>query len=181
MSKKRHVALMRGINVGGKNKLPMAELVRLFEKAGCEGVRTYIASGNIVFDAGANVVESLPQMIEAAVERSLGLKVPVVVRSAQELRIAAKGNPFIKDGEDSLFVMFLADHPDKKSVAGLDPERSPGDKYKVVGRDIYLSLTTGAAKTKLTNAYFDSKLGTVSTGRNWRTVLRLVEMCEEGS
>jgi uncharacterized protein (DUF1697 family) len=77
---------------------------------------------------------------------------------------------------ESLHVLFLADLPEASRVAVLDPERSPGDEYIVRGREIYLRLTTGAANTKLTNAYFDSKLATVSTGRNWRTVTKLLEL-----
>ncbi len=179
MAKTRHVALMRGINVGGKNKLPMGELVRLFENAGCENVRTYIASGNVVFEAATGIVKKLAASIAAAIEKERGLRVPVVIRSATEMASVVKLNPHRKADPDSLFVMFLADEPERKSIAELDPNRSPGDQYKVVGRDIYLCLTTGAADTKLTNAYFDSKLKTVSTSRNWRTVQKLIEMCQE--
>lgn len=174
----RHVALIRGINVGGKNKLPMSELTALFAEAGCRGVRTYIASGNVVFDASPKVVASLPRMVTGRIESRFGLHVPVVIRRDDEIRQAAAGNPFLEADAGSLFVMFLADVPDRGRVADLDPERSPGDAYEVRGRDVFLRLSNGVADTKLTNAYFDSKLGTVSTGRNWRTVLKLIEMCD---
>lgn len=106
---------------------------------------------------------------------------PVVVRTLQEMRGVVEGNPFRRSDADpkSLHVMFLAEEPAAERVAGLDPERSPGDSYHVRGREIYLRLARGTSGSKLTNAYFDSKLGTVSTARNWQTVLKLAAMCEK--
>jgi len=75
-----------------------------------------------------------------------------------------------------LHVLFLAETPSDSAAANLDENRSPPDKFAAVGQDVYLYLPNGAGKTKLTNAYFDSKLLTVSTGRNWRTVNKLLEM-----
>lgn len=174
----KHVALLRGINVGGKNMLPMKELVGLFSAAGCGEVVTYIQSGNIVFCAEDKVVKQLDRVIAKQLEERFGLKVPVVLRTASELNAVIRGNPFLKAGaaEEMLHVSFLADRPGTDLVAGLDATRSAPDEFAVVGREIYMKLATGAAKTKLTNAYFDSKLKTVSTMRNWRTVLKLAEM-----
>jgi uncharacterized protein (DUF1697 family) len=106
----------------------------------------------------------------------------VVLRSAEQMCAAASGNPYVKGGRDpaGLFIGFLADIPDREAVAALDPQRSPGDSYEVRAGEIYMHLTTGAADTKLTNAYFDSALKTVCTVRNWRTVLKLIEMVDEG-
>jgi uncharacterized protein (DUF1697 family) len=165
-----HVALLRGINVGGKNKLPMKDLVAIFEAAGCTDVKTYIASGNVVFNAKS--VTTLGAKISAAIEKKLKLKIPVVLRTHKELMDAVKHNPF----DDDVFVMFLADKPTKKAVASLDPKRSPPDEFVVIGREIYLNLPNSAAKTKLTNAYFDRALDTVSTSRNLRTVNKLIEL-----
>jgi uncharacterized protein (DUF1697 family) len=171
----RHVALLRGINVGGKNMLPMKMLVEIFATAGCTDVATYIQSGNVVFCAKDKLARELGGAVSKQVEKQFGLKVPVVIRSAAELDAVIRVNPF-EGAEEMLHVLFLADRPGADLVAGLDPARSSPDEYVVVGRDIYAKLMTGAAKTKLTNAYFDSKLKTVSTMRNWRTVLKLAEM-----
>lgn len=172
---------MRGINVGGKNMLPMKELAQIFATAGCADVTTYIQSGNVVFCAEDKVATELGGVVTKLVERQFGLKVPVVLRSASELHAVIRGNPFLKAGaaEEMLHVLFLADRPSADLVAGLDAARSAPDEFVVVGRDIYAKLVTGAAKTKLTNAYFDSKLKTVSTMRNWRTVLKLAEMMRD--
>jgi uncharacterized protein (DUF1697 family) len=173
-----HVALLRGINVGGKNKLPMAELVQLFTAAGCAQVQTYIQSGNVVFAASPATAQRVPAKVSAAIAARLGLRVPIVLRRADELRAVVARNPLLKAGADqgTLHVAFLEHEPDRRAITALDPKRSPGDAFAVVGREVYLHLPSGVARTKLTNAYFDSKLATTSTLRNWRTVLKLVEL-----
>jgi len=174
----RHVALLRGINVGGKNSLPMDRLARLFERAGCRGVATYIQSGNVLFDAPEAALPTLAAGIARRIEAEHGLRVPVVLRSAAELSRAVRSNPFVADGfpPGSLHVMFLAEVPTPSGLARLDPERSRPDEFRVVGREVYLRCPGGLGRTKLTNAYFDRALGTVSTVRNWKTVQRLLEM-----
>jgi uncharacterized protein (DUF1697 family) len=173
-----HVALLRGINVGGKNMLPMKDLAAMFVKAGCGDVVTYIQSGNVVFSAPDKVVAGLGGVITKQVEKRFDLRVPVVLRSAAEIGAVICGNPFLKAGAsvELLHVCFLADLPGKDLAHGLDATRSAPDSFAVVGREIYMQLVNGVSGTKLTNAYFDSKLKTVSTMRNWRTVLKLAEL-----
>lgn len=176
-----YLALLRGINVGGKNKLPMADLREIFAAAGCRDVRTYIQSGNVLFNADADAVAALPALIAARIAAHSGYRVPVVLRSAGELGDAIRNNPFpaAEAAPQTLHVLFLADRPDTVRVAALDPDRSPPDTFAVNGREVYLHLPNGAAETKLTNAYFDTTLGTTSTGRNWRTVTTLYEMMSD--
>jgi uncharacterized protein (DUF1697 family) len=178
-----HLALLRGVNVGGKNKLPMKDLAAMFEDAGCTSVRTFIQSGNVVFTARANIAARLPAVMVSSISERFGFRAPVILRTAESLRQIVAGNPFLPGAapgpaEDSLHVMFLADTPSPASVAALDPNRSSPDAFIVRGPDIYLQLPNGAARTKLSNAWFDSKLKTISTGRNWRTVTKLLEMME---
>jgi uncharacterized protein (DUF1697 family) len=169
---------LRGINVGGKNKLPMATLAAMFAAEGATSVTTFIQSGNVVFDAPAKLLATIAARMTAQIEKKLALRVPLVLRSAAELREAVARNPFVAAGvdENELHLMFLADKPAAKLIAALDANRSPGDTFALVGRDLYLRLPNGVARTKLTNAYFDKALGTVSTMRNWRTVLKLCEL-----
>jgi uncharacterized protein (DUF1697 family) len=164
--------------VGGKNLLPMKTLTGLFADAGCGEVRTYIQSGNVVFTAAPRLADELSSVISVRIQESLGLSVPVVLRTEEEMERIATSNPFRQRGvpEDITYVMFLANKPASHAVASLDPDRSPGDEFILQGSEIYLHLRKGAATTKLTNAYFDSKLKTVSTARNWRTVLKLRDM-----
>jgi len=173
-----YVALLRGINVGGKNPVPMRELVALFDALGCRDVRTYIQSGNAVFTAKPALAAGLPARFARAFGKRFGFDSPLVLRSAGELAKVAANNPFLAAGEDvaRLHVAFLADAPSKAQLAALDPQRSPPDRFVAAGRELYLCCPNGMARTKLTNAYFDGKLGTVSTVRNWRTVLELTKM-----
>jgi uncharacterized protein (DUF1697 family) len=175
-----HVALLRGVNVGGKNILPMKDLADMFTAAGCTDVRTYIQSGNVVFKAGRTLAPRIPDVIAQSISLRFGYTVPVVLRTADDLRDVAQDNPFLSVGVDvaTLSVAFLADRPDAVRVARLDPNRSMPDVFAVRGREIYLRCPNGFAKTKLTNAYFDSVLATTSTARNWRTVLTLVTLAD---
>jgi len=175
---KRHVALLRGINVGGKNKLPMKDLVSIFEAVGCADVQTYIQSGNVIFGANAPKAKGVAAAVSDAIAAKLSLRVPVIQRDAKAFGDVVTRHPLMKRGADpaTLFVMFLADRPKAVDVKRLDPDRSPGDTFVVTGREIYVSCPNGAARSKLTNDYFDRALGTISTTRNWRTCLRLAEM-----
>lgn len=176
-----YVALLRGINVGGKNIVPMAELGAIFGELGCDGVRTYIQSGNVLFRAGAGLAKKVPALAAKRIATAFGHDVTVVVRTAEEIAAVRDANPFIASGADerALYVAFLADEPSARSVAALDPNRSPPDAFVVRGREIYLHLPNGAARTKITNAYLDAKLATTSTVRNWRTVVTLSELATE--
>jgi uncharacterized protein (DUF1697 family) len=173
-----YLGLLRGINVGGKNKLPMKDLIAIFVEAGCVDVRTYIQSGNVIFGAAPVDIPVLPARITTAIAKRFGYSVPLVLRTVDEFGGVLRANPFLNEevSEDELFVLFLADLPEGRRVESLDPDRSPGDAFAVRGREVYLRLPNGVAGSKLTNAFFDSKLATTSTGRNWRTVTKLFEL-----
>lgn len=173
-----HVALLRGINVGGKNKLPMSGLREMFAHAGCDDVRTYIQSGNVLFRAEPETVASLSGAITAQIAARFGYRVPVILRTVAQVDEAIRHNPFIAQGtaENTLHVLFLAGQPGAGRIAALDAHRSAPDAFAVRGQEVYLHLPNGAARTKLTNDYFDTKLATTSTGRNWRTVTTLLAL-----
>ena len=156
----------------------MKALADLFSGAGCRSVVTYIQSGNVVFRAPPPLARQIPNLIQEAIQGEFGLEVPIVTRTALELRKVVRGNPFLRSGAEAstLHVAFLADRPSAAAIKSLDPKRSPHDAFVVRGRDIYLHCPNGFGRTKLSNAYFDSKLGTTSTVRNWRTVETLLEL-----
>ena len=172
----KYLALLRGINVGGKAILPMKELATIFAASGASEVQTLIQSGNVIFK-GTDAA-SIAAAVTREIAKRFGYPGRIVLRSATELRAAYQGNPFHQAGAplDSLHVYFLADLPEPTAVKALDPERSPGDSFAVRGREVYLHLPNGMARTKLTNVYFDAKLHTISTARSWKTVAKLVEM-----
>ena len=178
ISPDRHVALLRGVNVGGKNRVTMAALVGLFEAAGAVDVRTYIQSGNVLFTSSPDRAAGIAAAVKRGLEADLGVSSPVIVRPARALRLVIDACPFNDAAPEHLHVMFLRDAPKKAAIAALDPDRSPPDEFIVKGSEIYLRLPNGAARSKLTNSYFDRTLGTVSTARNWRTVRTLAEIAE---
>jgi uncharacterized protein (DUF1697 family) len=156
----------------------MKALAEMFVATGCHDVRTYIQSGNVLFAAPPDLVARLPALIAARIETDFGYRTPVVLRTAEQLALVVASNPFLAPGadEEMLHVLFLADPPDPHRINTLDPDRSPPDAFLVRGGEVFLRLPNGAGRTKLTNAYFDSRLATTSTGRNWRTVTKLFEL-----
>jgi uncharacterized protein (DUF1697 family) len=175
-----YIALLRGVNVGGRNKLPMKRLAAIVEDVVGGSATTFIQSGNVVFEAARDRREELPDAIQRAILEEESIATPVVLRTLDELRSVVTGNPYIEAGCDlkQLHVAFLAEEPAAARVATLDPQRSPPDEFTVRGREIYLRCPDGLARTKLTNAYFDSRLETTSTVRNWRTTVELVALAE---
>ena len=178
MAKRTHVALLRAINVGGRNALPMKDLAALCEAAGCRDVMTYIQSGNVAFGATAALAKKLPAALEAAIRKRAGIDVPVIVRDAAALAAVARDNPFLAEGVDAaeLHVGFLAATPTAAQIAALDARRSPPDAFVVRGGEVYFRFPRGAGKTKLTVTYFDAKLATTITLRNLRTLQALREL-----
>jgi uncharacterized protein (DUF1697 family) len=178
MPARTHVALLRAINVGGRNALPMKVLAAMCEAAGCRDVVTYIQSGNVAFGASAAVAKKLPSALHAAIRAHAKIDVPVIVRDATALAAAARTNPYLAAGVDpgELHVGFLADEPARARIAALDPDRSPPDQFVVRGREVFFRFPKGVGRSKLTVGYFDSKLATTITLRNWRTVGALLEL-----
>jgi uncharacterized protein (DUF1697 family) len=172
-------ALIRAINLGAKNKVAMPALKASLGELGYEDVTTYVQSGNVVFRTpGAAKAEHVASSVERRIAMDFGIDAAVLVRTAAELRKIAAANPFLKDERDpvKLHVVFLDGKPPAKARAELDPERSPPDRFHVHGREIYLHLPNGSARSKMTIDYFERHLGVRATGRNWKTVEKLVEL-----
>jgi uncharacterized protein (DUF1697 family) len=168
-------ALLRGINVGGKNRLPMRDLEALLASLGHEDVASYIQSGNVVFRSADADAGRVAEAIESGISARFELDVRVLLRTHVELEGIVSKCPF---GE-AVHVVFLDGAPTADKVSALERSRSPGDAFEVSGREIYLSLRNGAGRTKLTLEWFERRLGAVGTQRNWNTVLRLVALTAE--
>ncbi|MGZ4388323.1 MAG: DUF1697 domain-containing protein [Gaiellaceae bacterium] len=171
------VALLRGINVGSRNRVPMAELREVFEAAGCAEVRTYIQSGNVVFASPRRGREALARRLEQAVEDAFGVAAPVVLRTAAEIAAGAGSHPFGADTAHS-YVGFLAADPDPGGAERL-AELAGDDELAVVGRDVFLRYPNGVQGARLTGPLLERHLGTPGTVRNWRTVAKLAELAAE--
>ena len=169
----RYVALLRGINVGGRTKVGMGDLRRLFTDLGHGNVTTYIQSGNVLFDTTGPAAR-IATGIEERIAADLGLSVTVILRSAAELERVAGANPFVgRVPDDSkLHVTFLARPP----TATVEPPAGVTDELAVAGREVYLHCPGGYGRTKLDNAFFERRLGVPATTRAWRTVGKLREL-----
>ncbi len=170
-------ALLRGVNVGGKNTIPMGELCELFTGLGHADVVSYIQSGNVVFRSAEPEAARVASALEAAIESRFGLPVSVLLRTPSELQEVVSGNPFLPRTETSkLHAVFLSGRPEKAAAEALDPDRSPGDEFSLAGSTIYLRYPNGSGRSKLTLDYFERRLGLAGTARNWNTVMKLVEL-----
>ncbi len=173
------VAMLRGINLGNHNRMKMEDLRSLVSALGYEEPCTYLQSGNVVF-YGRGRAESAAEALEDAINRELGLAVPVVVRSGRQLHRVVEGNPMVARGEDTtkLHVTFLAHRPPAARLRGMDAGRvrAGKDRFEVVGAEVFLMCPSGYGTTSYDNAFFERHLGTVATTRNWRTVCALSEM-----
>jgi uncharacterized protein (DUF1697 family) len=167
------VALLRGVNLGARNKVPMAQLRTLLEDAGYENVRTYIASGNVLLDGPAGK-KKLASELERLVLNSFGVTTAVILRKPRELAAAVEAHPF--DDTSETHVAFLAARPAKAAAARLE-DVDPG--AVLAGTELYLRLPRGVHGSRLSNARIESLLGVAATLRNWRTVVALAELAAE--
>jgi uncharacterized protein (DUF1697 family) len=164
-----YVALLRGVNVGGNNRLLMADLRAHFASLGYLEVRTFIQSGNVIFQS-ADAVRS--EHLEAAIANQFDIVTPVVLRTAQQIAATARRNPFADLDRGRLHVGFPRQTPIAGAVAGLELEQFAPDQARVVQSDVYLYLPNGTARSKLAT-YVDRRLKCSMTVRNWNTVAQL--------
>lgn len=175
-----YVALLRGVNVGGRSRLPMPALRAIATGLGHRDVTTLLQSGNVVFSSDEADPAVIGAALERAIEESKGLEVSVIVRTHHELASALARTPYAAVDGTKAHVVFLSREPDPERVAALDPARSPPDRFTVDGREIHLDLPNGAGRTKLTLDWFERRLDVRGTARNRNTVERLVDLTAEG-
>jgi uncharacterized protein (DUF1697 family) len=179
-----YLALLRGINVGGRALVSMPDLRAALEARGHDDVRTYIQSGNVIFRSRSRSVARTRAELEQTIAEEFGLPVAVILRTPAQLATIVNRNPFVGAGADvarQLHVAVLAERPSRQAIAQLDPNRSVPDEFVVSDREIYLRCPNGIGKSKLTNDYFERRLGTPATMRNWRTITELLRLCESRS
>jgi uncharacterized protein (DUF1697 family) len=177
----RQVALLRGVNVGGNNVVPMARLRELMGGLGYGGVRTHLQSGNAVFTAPGTPPERAARAIEGELARHLGLNLRVLVRTGEELARIVDANPLPEAVAEParLLVNFLSAAPDPELLRGLDPADFEPDLFGVGEREIYVWCPEGVRATRLSYAFWEKRLGVIATARNWNTVTRLRLLAQE--
>ncbi|PTL79604.1 DUF1697 domain-containing protein [Vitiosangium sp. GDMCC 1.1324] len=176
----RYIALLRGINVGGKKKVPMAQLRELMEGLGYTDVATLLQSGNAVFSSKEKSPAKVIRQLETAIAKEFGFEVAIILRTRDELAAAIQANPLpgAEDAPSQFLVMFLSDAPDAKRLQEIDPAAYLPDEFRVVGREIYARFPNTIRDSKLATVLGGTRLGVTPTGRNWSTVLKLLELAD---
>jgi len=170
-----YVSILRGINVSGQKKINMAELRQLLSGVGLEELETYIQSGNIVFKAD-QTHDKLEEVIRESIMGHFGFEVPTLVLTAAELGIIIQENPFQDKDLTKLHVTFLSAHPNSQLIDSLAPSPNPLEEYLIKGKVIYVYCPDGYGRTKINNMFFERKLKTTATTRNWKTCIKLWEI-----
>ncbi|MGB5653915.1 MAG: DUF1697 domain-containing protein [Robiginitalea sp.] len=175
MNKK--IAILRGINVGGKRKILMADLKALCQNLGWANVVTYIQSGNLIFDSKKQNPE-LEQTLEKAISYNYGFDVPVIIRNANELQTSIGRNSFFDKDADitQLHLTFLKENPTSENVEKTKTYNFEPDRFEIVEKDVFICCAGKYHQSKLTNNFFEKKLKVGATTRNWKTVLKLQEL-----
>ena len=174
----RYIALLRGINVGGHNKIKMEELREMFASLGFENVKSYIASGNVAFDTRKTTDRALVTKLEKAIKSNFSLEIEVMIRTVSEIENVVRENPFEKEFNDEtkLFVVFLKEELPEEKAALLTSHNNEFETFEVHGRNIYCLSKKGFIKSLLGKKYIDNKLKISATARNWRTVNKLLKL-----
>jgi uncharacterized protein (DUF1697 family) len=175
------ICMLRGVNLGGNKKIKMEALRALCTSLGCEDVKTFINSGNVVFRTKQRSPERLGKGIEDAIEEEAGFRAGVVLRSTAEMRKVLVNNPFAKRKgiePGKLLVNFLADAPSSDTAKKLEALDTAPDELYVRGREMYIYFPNGQGQSKLKWSPIDKLLNMTFTGRNWNTTTKLLEMAE---
>lgn len=152
----------------------MEELRTLLSSLGFTEVQTYIQSGNIVFKAATQDQEQLGNLIAEAIKKQYDYEVPVLVKTIEQWKTAIANNPFSEADISKQGVTFLASIPEETTIE-ID---SKDDRFNIINSEIYLDCPSGFGRTKLTNNFFERKLKTQATTRNWKTIYKLLELAE---
>ncbi len=176
-----YASLLRGINVGGRNLIPMAALSEVYAEAGCTGVKTLLQSGNVVFRCSGSTA-ALGKKLGSVIEARFGFRPGLFLRTAAQLRAALAANPFVREAEadpSHLILLFFDGKPlasAAKTLAAWD--RGP-EQAKLAGGVLYIYYPDGMGRTRLTSAILDRALGGPGTARNFTTVTKLLALCDE--
>lgn len=175
MTKK--LAILRGINVGGKRKILMADLKEMMEKIGLGECKTYIQSGNVFFQSNEGN-KQLENQIEKCINTRFGFEAPVIVKDIHELKETINNNPFYKQKEEitKLHLTFLKDKAEEEKIKEITASYNGADQFKIDGKNVFIFCEGKYHESKLTNNFFEKKLKVGATTRNWKTVLKLMEL-----
>ncbi len=170
------ITLLRGINVSGKNKIKMEELRSLYESLGFEEIHTYIQSGNVIFRTNLLDTTQMITQIRNKINQEYGFDVIVIVRTPEEFDQIIKNNPYSDKDLTKVHVAFLSNEQYSYSIDELEKSITGQEEFEIRDKEIYLYLPHGSGRTKLTNNFFEKKLGMKATTRNLRTINKILEI-----
>lgn len=171
------LSILRGINVSGQKQIKMADLKNLYEELGLKNVKTYIQSGNVVFES--KTAAKLSQKIEQKIKDHYSFDVPVIIRTKEELQKAIEHNPFLKQKNievDKLHITFLSEQPSKENIKATEAFDYSPDQFHISEKEVYIHCPNGYGNTKINNTFFEKKLKVGATTRNWKTSNELLKM-----
>lgn len=174
----RYIALLRGINVGGKKKILMKDLKEIFRELGFNNIQTYVQSGNVIFDSQKDIsTAKLENNIKNAIKKAYDFEVTVIIRTPPRLKKIISKNPFEPGAGDikQNYLVFLNEHPKAEDISELENLNS-ADEFKIDEDHIYVKYASKYSDSKLNNNFFENKLGVSASTRNWQTVLKLDEI-----
>ncbi|WP_282030491.1 DUF1697 domain-containing protein [Winogradskyella eximia] len=174
-----YIALLRGINVGGHKKVPMVQLRELLSNSGLLNVKTYIQSGNVIFQSINDDSKELEKTIQNSILDHFGFKVPVLVRTRTELLTIFNNCPFSDEKKSERYFVMLSDVPDEMLVNEASQKTYPDDDYVILNDCIYLFCAKGYGRAKFNLNYFEKKLNIHATARNYKTMVKLLALSEE--
>jgi uncharacterized protein (DUF1697 family) len=175
------VSMLRGVNVGAHNRIKMDALRSVYQSLGLKDCQTFIQSGNVVFCSDEKDLAKLRGRIEAAIEKKFGFRPDVILRTAKEMRSVVAGSPFkgrTNIDSSKLLVTFLAERPEAGAKKEFMKIKSDSEEMHLNGRELYIYFSEGMARPRIAWMSVAKTLGTTGTGRNWNTVLKLLEMAE---
>ncbi len=175
-----HIALLRAINVGGSNRLAMADLSKFFTGCGFESVQALLQSGNVVFASSSRASNKLEGLLEVAAEADLGLQTDFFVRSSTAWETLVQHNPFPREAKrdpSKLAVVFLKNAPPTRAVRSLQSSIEGPELIRSHGKQAYIVYPNGMGRSRLTGRVIQKALGSRGTARSWNTVLKLQAAC----
>lgn len=172
----QYIALLRGINVGGHKKVPMAELRDLLTKSGLENVKTYIQSGNVIFQSAEENRSKIERHIKDAISNYFGFEVAILVTTKDDIDVILKACPFSEEKKIASYFILLSEPPKTSLVNVIAKEQLPNEEFIITNNCVYIYYALGAGKAKLGVNWFEKKLKVKATARNYRTMLKLLSL-----
>ncbi|GGH35701.1 hypothetical protein IA57_07180 [Mangrovimonas yunxiaonensis] len=172
------IALLRGINVAGQKKVPMAALREVLTKSGLEQVRTYIQSGNVIFEANNKNTQQLAEDIHKSIKAYFGFEVPILIKTPTQLQQILDACPFPETQKQNSYFSLLYATPRQELIDEVSTIKYPNETVSITKNCIYFYCSAGYGRTKYNNNFFERKLNVTATARNYKTMVKLLSLSQ---